>query len=78
MVRSLESQSGDQAVLSARCTRLRILTETIGADFQIPSVVVSYQLETESSAGGRARGIERRHELPALPMRVVSSGTRRG
>jgi hypothetical protein len=34
--------------------------------------VVSYQLETESPDGGRARGIERRHVLPPLPMRVLS------
>ena len=66
-----EAQSGDQTFFQ-RVYRVRILTETIGADVQIPSIVVSYQLDTASSAGGQARGIERRHELPALPMRVVS------
>ena len=67
----IESQSGDQRFFQ-RAYQVRILTETMGADIEIPSVVVSYQLETESPAGGQARGIERRHELPALPMRVVS------
>jgi hypothetical protein len=66
-----ESQSGDQTFFQ-RVYRVRILTETTGADIQIPSIVVSYQLETASPASGQARGIERRHELPALPMRVVS------
>lgn len=66
-----ESQSSDQTFFQ-RVYRVRILTQTIGADIQIPSIVVSYQLETASLSGGQARGIERRHELPALPMRVVS------
>jgi hypothetical protein len=66
-----ESQSGDHTFFQ-RVYRVRILTETMGTDIQIPSIVVSYQLETASPAGGQARGIERRHELPALSMRVVS------
>jgi hypothetical protein len=66
-----ESQSSDQTFFQ-RVYRVRILTETIGADVKIPSILVSYQLETASPSGGQARGIERRHELPALPMRVVS------
>lgn len=66
-----ESQSGGQTFFQ-RVYRVRILTETLGVDIQVPSVVVSYRLETELPAGGQSRGIERRHELPALPMRVVS------
>jgi hypothetical protein len=66
-----ESQSGGQKFFQ-RVYRVRILTETMGTDIQIPSVIVSYQFETESPAGGQSRGIERRHELPPLPMRVVS------
>ena len=65
-----ESRSGNQSFFQ-RLYQVRILTDAVGEDVQVPLVVVSYQLERESS-GGRARGIERRHELPALPMRVVS------
>ena len=66
-----ESRSGNQSFFQ-RLYQVRIVTDAVGEDVQVPPVVVRYQFETESSAGGRARGIERRHELPALPMRVVS------
>jgi hypothetical protein len=55
-----------------RVYQLRIITDAFGVDVQVPQVVISYQLETESPAGGRARGVERRHVLPPLPMRVLS------
>jgi hypothetical protein len=67
----VESRSGGQWFFQ-RLYRVRILTDAVGEDVPLPPVVVTYQLETESSAGGRTGGIERRHELPTLPMRVVS------
>ena len=66
-----ESRSGEQWFFQ-RLYQVRIVTDRFGEDVQIPPAVVVYQLETEAPAGGRARGIERRHELPALPMRVLS------
>ena len=66
-----ESRSGGQWFFQ-RQYQVRLVTDTFGEDVLIPPVVVTYQLETEAAAGGRTRGVERRHGLPPLPMRVVS------
>ena len=66
-----ESRSGEQRFFQ-RLYRVRLVTEAFGEDVLIPPLVVRYQLETEAATGGRTRGIERRHQLPALPIRIVS------
>jgi hypothetical protein len=66
-----EARSGNRFFFQ-RLYQVRIVTDQVGQDLQLPPVAVTYQLETESSAGGRVRGIERRHQLPPLLMRVVS------
>ena len=68
----VESTANDRRFFQ-RDYRVRIVTDSaFGEDVPIPAVVVTYRLETESAAGGRNQGIERRHELPALPIRVLS------
>ena len=68
----VESTATDRRFFQ-RDYRVRVVTDSaFGQDVPIPAVVVTYRLETESAAGGRSQGIERRHELPALPIRVLS------
>jgi hypothetical protein len=69
----VESKANDRRFFQ-RDYRVRVVTDSaFGQDVPIPAVVVTYRLETESAAGGRSQGIERRHELPALPIRVLST-----
>jgi hypothetical protein len=68
----VESTASDRRFFQ-RDYRVRVVIDNaFGQDVLIPAVVVTYRLETESAAGGRNQGIERRHELPALPIRVLS------
>jgi hypothetical protein len=68
----VESTANDRRFFQ-RDYRVRVVTDSaFGQDVPIPAVIVTYRLETESEAGGRSQGIERRHELPALPIRVLS------
>ena len=68
----VESTANDRRFFQ-RDYRVRVVTDSaFGQDVPIPAVVVTYRLETESATGGRNQGIERRHELPPLPIRVLS------
>jgi hypothetical protein len=67
-----ESAAGSRRFFQ-REYRLRVISDqAFGRDLLVPPVVVSYRLQQSEQAGARTQGIERHHELPALPVRVVS------
>jgi hypothetical protein len=67
-----ESESAGQRFFQ-REYRLRVITDAaFGHDVVVPAVVVTYRLQQEGPTGVRTRGIERRHELPPLPVRILS------
>jgi hypothetical protein len=70
---NLVESAADGRRFFQRDYRIRVVTDSaFGQDVPIPALVVTYRLETESASGARNQGIERRHELPALPMRVLA------
>jgi hypothetical protein len=65
-----ESRTGDRRFFQ-REYRLRVVIDgAFGRDVAIPPLLVTYRLQ--EGTGVRTQGIERRHQLPALPIHIVS------
>jgi hypothetical protein len=53
--------------------RVRLLSDTsFGSDVPIPPVSIAYRIQTRTEEGAWVQGIERRHEVPPLAVRLMS------